>query len=188
LGVTGNNGAPANAADFTGGVLPSGTVSFAAGENSKTIAVNVAGDTSVEPDEHFAVTLSAPTGATITTASAIGTILNDDTIAVAASLPGAMVFMLPNTGGATGDVPAASGQSATATGVGGLGNGLGAADPRDLMPLATGSALLPAYLSSLSPQNGAGSGELLAMRHSSIAGAIFATVNTGDAGLLVPHT
>jgi hypothetical protein len=38
--VTGSGANPANAADF-GGTLPSGTVSFAAGETSKTITVNV---------------------------------------------------------------------------------------------------------------------------------------------------
>ena len=65
--------------DFVGGVLPSGTVSFAAGETSKTITVNVAGDTVVEPDEGFTVTLSNPAASTtIGTASAGGTIRNDD--------------------------------------------------------------------------------------------------------------
>jgi Ca2+-binding RTX toxin-like protein len=77
--VTGNGSRPANASDFSGGVLPSGTVSFAAGETSKTIAVNVAGDTTYEPDEEFTVTLSDPsTGAVIGTASASGIIRNDD--------------------------------------------------------------------------------------------------------------
>ncbi|MFM5957229.1 MAG: hypothetical protein ACKOQ2_08695, partial [Dolichospermum sp.] len=41
--------------------------------------VDVQGDTTVEPNEDFTVTLSNPTnGATITTATAIGTIQNDD--------------------------------------------------------------------------------------------------------------
>jgi hypothetical protein len=76
--VTGSGTNPANATDF-GGSFPSGTVSFAAGDTSKLITVNVQGDTTVEPDENFTVTLSGPTnGATITTATAIGTILNDD--------------------------------------------------------------------------------------------------------------
>jgi hypothetical protein len=66
------------AADFVGGMLPSGTVSFAAGETGKTVTVNVAGDTAMEADEGFTVTLSAPTGAALTGASAIGSILNDD--------------------------------------------------------------------------------------------------------------
>ncbi|WP_149979810.1 ELWxxDGT repeat protein, partial [Microcystis aeruginosa] len=79
--VTGSGTNPANATDFVGSVLPSGTVSFAPGETSKVITVNVQGDTTVEPDENFTVTLSTPTnGATITTATAIGTIQNDDTI------------------------------------------------------------------------------------------------------------
>ncbi|BAQ61989.1 alkaline phosphatase [Geminocystis sp. NIES-3708] len=78
--VTGSGTNPANATDFSGGVLPSGTVSFAANETSKVITVNVQGDTTVEPDENFTVTLSnATNGATITTATAIGTIQNDDT-------------------------------------------------------------------------------------------------------------
>ncbi|MCA2624882.1 MAG: pre-peptidase C-terminal domain-containing protein, partial [Microcystis sp. M20BS1] len=78
--VTGSGSNPANATDFVGSVLPSGTVSFAAGETSKVITVNVQGDTTVEPNENFTVTLSnATNGATITTATAIGTIQNDDT-------------------------------------------------------------------------------------------------------------
>ena len=76
--VTGSGTNAASASDFTGGILPSGTVSFAAGETSKTVTVNVAGDTTVEPDEGFTVTLSSPTGATLGTASATGTIRNDD--------------------------------------------------------------------------------------------------------------
>ncbi|WP_283159912.1 Calx-beta domain-containing protein, partial [Microcystis aeruginosa] len=77
--VTGSGTSAANATDFVGGVLPSGTVSFAAGETSKVITVNVQGDTTVEPNENFTVTLSNPTnGATITTATAVGTIQNDD--------------------------------------------------------------------------------------------------------------
>ena len=78
--VTGSGANPAAAADFTGGVLPTGTVSFAAGETSKTITVNVAGDSTVEPGENFTVALSNPSaGTTIGTATATGTILNDDT-------------------------------------------------------------------------------------------------------------
>ncbi|GCL46761.1 beta strand repeat-containing protein [Microcystis aeruginosa] len=75
--VTGTGTNPANATDF-GGILPSGTVSFAANETSKTITVNVSGDIDIETNEGFTVTLSSPTNATITTATATGTILNDD--------------------------------------------------------------------------------------------------------------
>jgi hypothetical protein len=79
--VTGSGSNPTNATDFVGGLLPSGTVSFASGETSKVITVNVQGDTTVELNENFTVTLSnATNGATITTATATGTINNDDFI------------------------------------------------------------------------------------------------------------
>jgi alpha-tubulin suppressor-like RCC1 family protein len=77
--VAGSGVNPANQADFAAAVLPSGTVTLLAGENARTITVRVAGDTTFEADETFTVTLSNPTGATITTASATGTIRNDDT-------------------------------------------------------------------------------------------------------------
>jgi hypothetical protein len=50
--------------DFIGGVLPSGTVSFAAGDTSNTITVEVNGDSNA--------------GATIFSAYAYGSIVNDD--------------------------------------------------------------------------------------------------------------
>ena len=65
--------------DFTGGVLPTGTVSFAAGEASKVITIKVVGDTVVESHEAYSVTLSHPSaGTSLGTASASGLILNDD--------------------------------------------------------------------------------------------------------------
>jgi hypothetical protein len=77
--VTGSGANPASGDDFAGGVLPSGKVSFAAGESSKTITVAVRGDTVVEADEGFTVTLSSPSGAKLgTPAQASGTIRNDD--------------------------------------------------------------------------------------------------------------
>ena len=69
--------AAANGADF-GGALPSGTISFAANKTSTTLTVNVAGDTTVENDEPFTVTLSNPSAGTIAQAVAQGTIRNDD--------------------------------------------------------------------------------------------------------------
>ena len=90
--VTGAGASQATAADFTGNALPTGTVSFGAGETSKTITVNVVGDTVVEPNEGFEVTLANPSaGITIGTASATGTIQNDDArlsiAATSATLP-----------------------------------------------------------------------------------------------------
>ena len=71
--------AGADAADFVGGVLPSGVVSIALGETSQTVTVQVQGDTTVEPDEAFQLVLSNPgTGAVLGVVSATGTIQNDD--------------------------------------------------------------------------------------------------------------
>lgn len=78
--VSGSGTNPADAADF-GGSLPSGTVNFAAGETSRTITVPVSGNTDVEPDEGFTVTLSGVSGATLGTATADGMIRNDDGVA-----------------------------------------------------------------------------------------------------------
>ena len=76
--VTGNTGL--DATDFHDGELPSGTVTFAAGETSKILTIDVSGDTRVESDEVFTVRLSSPSGvATLGTESAIGTIQTDDT-------------------------------------------------------------------------------------------------------------
>ena len=87
--VTGSGSNPANAADFFKNVLPSGTVSFAAGQTQKTITVSVAGDRAAEPNEQFTVTLSKPSsGTTIGTASATGTIVNDDGTKLAAAQTG----------------------------------------------------------------------------------------------------
>ena len=84
--VTGSGANPANAADFTGGVLPGGTVNFAAAQTSQVVTINVSGDTAVEPDEGFTVTLSGTTGGTLGTATAAGTIQNDDaTLSIAAT-------------------------------------------------------------------------------------------------------
>ncbi|HVQ06908.1 MAG TPA: Calx-beta domain-containing protein [Allosphingosinicella sp.] len=69
----------ADAGDFDGAQLFTGSVAFADGETSKTITILVQGDVVVETDEAFTVTLSAPTGgASLGDASGAGTITNDD--------------------------------------------------------------------------------------------------------------
>ncbi len=87
--VAGQGVHAASAADFAAGVLPSGTVSFAPGQVSKTISVVVKADSSFESDEGFAVKLSAPSPGAILMAgktTAYGTILDDDkpTVSIAA--------------------------------------------------------------------------------------------------------
>jgi Tol biopolymer transport system component len=55
-----------------------GTVTIAAGATTSSIAVEVNGDTMIEPDETFFVNLAAPVNATIADSRATGTIRNDD--------------------------------------------------------------------------------------------------------------
>lgn len=71
------NGSATAGSDFVAG---SGTVTFAAGETSKTVGIGVVGDSTVEPDETFTVTLSNPSGATLSRTVATGTIANDDVV------------------------------------------------------------------------------------------------------------
>ncbi len=69
-----------NTATTAGGdyAAASGTLNFAAGETSKSITVNVAGDTLFEGNETFFVNLTSPSGATVADAQGLGTITNDE--------------------------------------------------------------------------------------------------------------
>ncbi len=84
------DGTAAAGSDYT---ARSGTLTFAAGETSKTITVPIIGDSAVEANETFSVKLSGASGATIGHDSATGTIVNDD---VASAPP-------PSTGGGSLD-------------------------------------------------------------------------------------
>ncbi|WP_084539781.1 Calx-beta domain-containing protein [Azorhizobium doebereinerae] len=64
----------------------SGTITFAPGETTQTIHAHMYGDTTVEPDETYTVTLSAPTNATIADGTAVATIVNDDAAVVLPTL------------------------------------------------------------------------------------------------------
>ncbi len=69
----------------------SGSITFLAGQTTAVIPVTVHGDTIPEPDETFNVTLSNPMPTyTITKATGVGTILNDD-VASELSITGATV-------------------------------------------------------------------------------------------------
>jgi len=109
-------GGTANAADLAAAQSLTGTVNFLAGETSKNIIIDIQGDLTVEPNETFTVTLSAPQGgATLGDAVAIGTITNDDVAPGAGSLTIAdnsvtegnsgtvnLSFTVSRTGGASG--------------------------------------------------------------------------------------
>lgn len=70
-----SDGSANSGTDFTSAT---GTLTFAPGEATQTIAVPIIGDTVSEGNETFVVTLSNPTNATILAAQATGTIQNDD--------------------------------------------------------------------------------------------------------------
>ena len=61
--------------DYTAG---NGSLTFSAGDSSKTVTVTVTGDDVDEPNETFTVTLSSASGAAISDGTAIGTITDDD--------------------------------------------------------------------------------------------------------------
>src|SRR4051812_10764504 len=61
--------------DFT---AASGTLTFAAGESTKTVTVQIVGETTKEKDETMGVILSNAVGALIADGSGLGTILDDD--------------------------------------------------------------------------------------------------------------
>jgi hypothetical protein len=69
------NGSAVAPSDYT---AKSGTLTFSPGQISKTITVQIKGDTMVEPNENFIVNLSAPTNAVVADGIGAGIILNDD--------------------------------------------------------------------------------------------------------------
>jgi hypothetical protein len=70
------DGTATEPADYTA-ISPT-TMTFNPGETSKTMTVQVQGDTLDEADETFAVNLSGPTNATIADGQGVGTIADDD--------------------------------------------------------------------------------------------------------------
>lgn len=98
-------GAASSGGDYT---AANGTLTFSAGQTSKTINVAVLGDTIYEPDETFFVDLSAAAGATLGRGTAVGTITNDDTQSgnSGSTLPASITFTNTNDWGSgfNGDV------------------------------------------------------------------------------------
>ena len=70
-----SSGTAESGTDFT---AASGTVTFGAGETSKTVSVPTADDSLDEEDETFTLTLSNPANATLGDAEAAGAIVDDD--------------------------------------------------------------------------------------------------------------
>ncbi|MEI7546056.1 MAG: Calx-beta domain-containing protein, partial [Mycobacteriaceae bacterium] len=80
VGYATANGTATAGSDFT---ATTGTLTFAPGVVSQQINVPILADTAVESSETFTVTLSKPSGATITTATATGTITDSNTAGAA---------------------------------------------------------------------------------------------------------
>ncbi len=78
--VNTTDGTAGGGSDFVAIVNGSGSV--AAGQTSGTLSVTVNGDTVAEANETFTVTISAPVNATLGTATATGTITNDDAVEI----------------------------------------------------------------------------------------------------------
>ncbi|WP_295133221.1 Calx-beta domain-containing protein [uncultured Reyranella sp.] len=74
----------AGASDF---IASNGHVTFAAGEQSKTITIEISPDRLAEGNEHFGVVLSNAAGATIARATGTGTIVDDDTAPTTPTTP-----------------------------------------------------------------------------------------------------
>jgi len=73
----------ATASDFSGSVLPTGSITILAGQTSGVISILVAGDLTNENNETFNVNLTTPTaGVSFSNATLSGTIQNDDPVAI----------------------------------------------------------------------------------------------------------
>jgi len=70
------NGTGTAGTDYT--AIGTMTLTFTAGETSKTISVTISGDIGYEPDENFYINLTNQSNASISDTQGIGTITNDD--------------------------------------------------------------------------------------------------------------
>lgn len=77
------NGTATAGSDYT---ASSGSLSFAAGETSKTITINLLNDSLNESDETFSLSLSAPTNATLGSPSSVITTLTDTLVATSSTV------------------------------------------------------------------------------------------------------
>ncbi len=91
-------GTAAPGADY---VATGGTLTFAPSVTSQSIVVPVIGDTLVEGNETFLITLSSPSNGTLGAAAATGTILDDDSLPFVPAIAIADVTRLEGDSGAT---------------------------------------------------------------------------------------
>jgi hypothetical protein len=112
--ATANNTATAPS-DYT--AITTTTLTFLPADTTKTITVNVNGDTTPELDETFFVNLTNPVGATISDNQGVGTIVNDDCDPLPSGMVGwwsgegnANDIVGPNNGTLQGDATYAAGK------------------------------------------------------------------------------
>ena len=95
------NGTATAGTDYRAG---SGSLTFNAGDSSRTVTVAVMGDDANEPDETFTVMLSNESGATLGDAAGTGMIRDDDARPRAPTLPRVMLVLTPDRITETGGV------------------------------------------------------------------------------------
>ncbi len=108
------NGTATAPSDYTALPAAGQTVTFPAGEASRTVTVQIRGDLVREPNERFTVTLSASTGASIDDGTTVGRINNDDTCTIVGTAAGNTI-----NGTAGNDVICGLGGNDTINGLGG---------------------------------------------------------------------
>ncbi len=108
------NGSATAPSDFTALPAAGQTVTFAAGQATRTVTVPIVGDLLREPNESFTVTLSSPVGATIADGSGLGRIRNNDDCTVLGTAAGETL-----TGTAGNDVICGLGGNDTINGLAG---------------------------------------------------------------------
>ncbi|GCL40849.1 choice-of-anchor L domain-containing protein [Dolichospermum planctonicum] len=87
-------GGTADGADYTGATPGTGkTITFAAGQTTKTVTINPTADSTFENDETVIFTIASGTGYTVgTSGSATGTINDDDTASITVTVTPSSVF------------------------------------------------------------------------------------------------
>ena len=132
----------ADTAGTTDATAISGTLSFAAGEQTKTLRIAVTDDTAREGNERLRLVLSDPVGATLADGAAVGTIIDDDATFRAVTADGTRqaLRLLQGTGGAdlmTGGEALLIGRAGPDTMIGGDGADIfrwdSAAEGRDVL-------------------------------------------------------